>query len=133
MFENLESIRPDLAKMFGRLRKVSRDSVDLMRKQYPGCPDSYWSFLMEMGVGPIEQDGEPFRFEECLLNAATELYQDDLIYENGAKGVVMIFGHESMGTAYGFDTGDNWSLVEIDEFRVVTRLGLNFEQFVIGQ
>ena len=44
----------------------------------------------------------------------------------------MIFGSENMGTAYGFDSGDNWRLVEVDEFRIVTPLSLTFEQFING-
>ncbi len=44
----------------------------------------------------------------------------------------MVFGHESMGMAYGFDTGRDWSLVEVDEMRIVTPLALNFEEFVVG-
>lgn len=80
----------------------------------------------------MEQDGEPFYFEERLISAESELYQDRQIYEGGAKGDVMIFGHESMGTAYGFDTGDDWKLVEVDEFRIVTGLNLSFQQFIVG-
>ena len=132
MFEHLETLRPDLKPMFGRLRKIPQDVVATMQERLPECPHAYWTFLLERGAGVIEQDGEPFCFEERLMSAETELYYDRLIYENGAKGDVIIFGHESMGTAYGFDTGDGWKLVEVDEFRIVTPLELTFEQFVIG-
>jgi hypothetical protein len=44
----------------------------------------------------------------------------------------MIFGYESMGTYYGFDSGDGWRLVEVDEFRIVTSLYLTFEEFITG-
>jgi len=132
MFENLETLRPDLKPMFGSLRKAEPDAVIEMRRQHPECPESYWAFLLERGTGAVEQDGEPFFFEERLLSAESELYRDRQIYDNGAKGDVMIFGHESMGTAYGFDTGDGWKLVEVDEFRIVTPLELTFAEFVIG-
>jgi hypothetical protein len=132
MFENLESIRDDLEPMFGRLRKLTFEVVGPMREIYPHCPPEYWKFLMERGAGPLEQDGEPFFFEDHLVSAEKELYRDRLIYDNGAKGDVMIFGHESMGTAYGFDSGDGWRLVEVDEFRIVTPLSLTFEQFIVG-
>jgi hypothetical protein len=132
MFENLETLRQDLKPMFGRLRKASPQTIAEMRKQYPGCPESYWAFMLERGAGAVEQDGEPFFFEERLLSAETELYFDRQIYDNGAKGDVMIFGHESMGTSYGFDSGDGWKLVEVDEFRIVTSLDLSFEEFVAG-
>jgi hypothetical protein len=132
MFENLEALRPDLKPMFGRLRKSKPQAVAEMRIRYSECPESYWSFMLERGAGAIEQDGEPFFFEERLVSAESELYRDRQIYENGAKGDVMIFGHESMGTAYGFDSGDGWKLVEVDEFRIVTPLELTFEQFIVG-
>ena len=107
-------------------------TVAEMCKRYPECPESYWAFMLERGAGPLEQDGEPFSFEERLISAESELYCDRKIYDNGAKGDVMIFGHESMGTSYGFDSGDGWRLVEIDEFRIVTPLDLTFEEFVAG-
>ncbi|RYD50003.1 MAG: hypothetical protein EOP85_00470 [Verrucomicrobiaceae bacterium] len=132
MFEKLEILRPDLKPMFGKLRKVEPEIVVEMRKRHPECPDPYWAFLLERGAGAMEQDGEPFFFEDRLLNADSELYCDRQIYQNGAKGDVMVFGHESMGTAYGFDTGDGWKLVEVDEFRAVTPLELTFEEFVVG-
>jgi len=132
MFENLESIRDDLKPMFGRLRRLTPEVVEPMQKLYPRCPVEYWKFLLERGAGALEQDGEPFFFEDHLVSAEKELYRDRLIYDNGAKGDVMIFGHESMGTAYGFDSGDSWRLVEVDEFRIVTPLSLTFEQFIVG-
>ena len=132
MFENLESLRPDLKPMFARLCKSARDRVDTMQRRYPRCPEAYWTFMIERGSGSLQQDGEPFFFEERLISAETELYGDRQIYQNGAKGDIMIFGHESMGASYGFDTGDAWKLVEVDEFRIVTPLDLSFEQFVFG-
>jgi hypothetical protein len=132
MFEQLDFIRPDLKPMLGRLRKLPPEVVGPMMEKYPHCPSSYWEFLLQRGAGPLELDGEPFYFAESLVSAETELYCDRLIYEHGAKGDIMVFGHESMGTAYGFDSGDFWHLVEVDEFRIVTRLQLTFEQFVVG-
>jgi hypothetical protein len=132
MFMDLETLRPDLKPMFGRLRKAAEQAVAEMRQKYPYCPESYWAFMMERGSGALEQDGEPFFFVEQLLSAESEIYRDRQIYENGAKGDVMIFGYESMGTTYGFDTGNDWKLVEIDEFRIVTPLDLTFKEFVVG-
>lgn len=132
MFEKLEAIRPDLKPMFGGLRKADPHVVHQMRAQHPECPDSYWSFLLERGTGTVEQEGEPFYFQERLLSAELEVFRDRQIFDNGARGDVMIFGHESMGTAYGFDTGRDWSLVEVDEMRIVTPLALTFAEFVEG-
>lgn len=132
MFENLEMLRPDLKPMFGRLRRATPQGVVEMSQRHPSCPMSYWTFMLERGAGAMEQDGEAFVFEEHLTSAASDFYGDGLIYKHGAKGEVMIFGHESMGTAYGFDSGYGWKLVEVDEFRMVTPLDLNFEQFVVG-
>ena len=132
MFENVEDLRNDLKPMFGSLQKLSPKTIAAMRTQYPECPEAYWLFLLEWGFGAVQQDGEPFFFEKRLLSAEKELYFDRQIYQNGAKGDVLIFGHESMGTSYGFDTGDGWRLVEVDEFRIVTPLDLTFAEFITG-
>ncbi len=118
--------------MFERLQKANPEMIDGERAKYPHCPESYWQFLLERGFGSLQQDGEPFFFEKTLRSAEKDYFMDRLIYENGAKGDVMIFGSESMGTAYGFDSGDDWNLVEVDEFRIVTVLDLTFEEFVVG-
>jgi hypothetical protein len=132
MFEQLDSIRPDLEPMFERLRKADPETINRERARYPKCPEAYWQFLLERGFGALQQDGEPFYFEQALRSAETDYFLDRLIYENGAKGDILIFGSESMGTVYGFDSGDDWKLVEVDEFRIVTVLDLTFEEFVVG-
>lgn len=132
MFEHLDSIRPDLEPMFEALQKADPEIVSRERAKYPQCPEAYWQFILERGLGPLRQDGEPFFFEQTLRSAETDYFLDRLIYEDGAKGDIMIFGSESMGTVYGLDSGDGWRLVEVDEFRIVTVLELAFMEFVTG-
>ena len=131
MFEQLEKLRPDLDPMFDELTKASPDFVRSMKRSHPRCPDSYFSFLLERGTGALTQDGEFFFFDEQLLSAE-EFFGEHRIYEQGAIGDVMLFGREHMGIAYGFDTGAEWRLVEVDEFQIVSQLSLSFEQFVAG-
>lgn len=132
MFERLDSIRPDLQPMFRGLQQVDAEIINAERAKYPHCPEAYWRFLLERGFGGLQQAGEPFFFERTLRSAEKDYFLDSLIYENGAKGDIMIFGSESMGTAYGFDSGNDWRLVEADELRTVTALDLSFEEFVLG-
>ena len=77
-------------------------------------------------------EGEHFVFERRLLSAEHEYFKDRQIYDHGASGDVWIFGWENMGTAYGFDSGDGWRLVQIDEYRIVIKLKLSFKEFVEG-
>lgn len=131
-FESLEALRPDVKPLFRQLRKAPAERISRMRQAHPECPESYWQFLSERGSGPLEQDGTPFTFEEELLSAEKDVFGDGEIYSNGAKGDLLLFGHESMGVYYGFDTGKQWGLVEVDEFRIVTPMHLSFDEFVVG-
>lgn len=133
MFKELEKLRSDLGViLLSALTPHSTSDVAAIAEKWPSCPTDYLTFLIERGSGPLIHEGEHFLFVHNLLSAEKEYYGDRLIYDYGAKGDIMIFGWESSGTAYGFDSGDEWHLVEVDEFRIVTRLGLSFRQFVEG-
>jgi hypothetical protein len=132
MFEYLHKLRPDLEEIFSRLNPVNKEDLLKLIREYPDCPYEYFKFIEELGWGYLTYEGEPFYFEEKLISAEREYYKDKEIYKNGAYGDILIFGWENMGTAYGFDTGLNWQLVEVDEFRIVSKLSLSFIQFVVG-
>lgn len=126
MFENLKLI--DKKGIFKHLQpqKLLGD-LSLL-------PIDYVNFIEEIGTGRVDDD-EPIElltFYFPPINAAKEYYKDDDIYENGASGEVLIFALDSLGHAYGFDTGNNMSLLHIDSYRVVTPLKLNFKQFIFG-
>jgi hypothetical protein len=118
--------------MLDSLTPVSESEILALSYLYPSCPVEYLEFIRERGVGALIDNGEHFVFESHLLSAEQEYFQDREIYSRGAKGDVLIFGWESGGTAFGFDVGDNWQLVEVDEYRTVTKLGLSFKRFVEG-
>jgi hypothetical protein len=135
MFETLESLQTGHKGLLSQLQSVPKDRVRAMQNFYPGCPESYWNFLIERGTGFLSEEvNDPFFFcfNEKLMSAEKDYFLDRQIYENGAKGDILIFGFENMGTAYGFDTGDEWKMVEVDELRIVTPLMLSFHQFVVG-
>lgn len=120
------------------LEPMTPGSVASAKGGFPNCPESYWSFLMEIGAGKIKEPDEPenfpahFAFLKRLLSAEKEYYFDRRIYEGGAKGDIMIFGVDSAGIAFGFDTGDGWRIVEVDNYGIVNKLSLPFEAFVLG-
>ncbi len=127
MYEKLKKI--DKKGIFKYLTPQLKFNVDML-----SLPKDYLEFIRKVGVGRVDDD-EPIElltFIFPMLNAAKEYYLDDDIYENGAKGEVMIFALDSLGHAYGFDIGDNMSLVYIDSYRIVKKLSLNFKQFIYG-
>ncbi|WP_237226385.1 hypothetical protein [Rubinisphaera sp. JC750] len=132
MYEHLESLRPDQGPLLASLSPSSDPEIQAVVDAHPSCPAEYLQFLRERGAGAMLDEGEHFVFERQLVSAEREYFQDKQIYDHGAKGDVLIFGWESMGTAYGFDTGDDWQIVEIDGDRTVTKLDLSFKQFVEG-
>ena len=132
MYEHLETLRPEQGPLLASLIQRSDAEIQAVIDAYPSCPAEYIQFLRERGSGALLDDGEHFVFERRLVSAEHDYFQDKQIYDHGAKGDVLIFGWESMGTAYGFDTGDDWQIVEIDEYRTVTKLELSFKQFVEG-
>lgn len=91
-----------------------------------------------IGAGKVREPDEPenfpphFEFLEHFLSAEKEYYFDQEVYGLGAKGGVLIFGVESAGGVFGFDAGDDYQIVVIDNYRIVKKLFLSFEAFAVG-
>lgn len=140
MYENLEALNALGRALMERLRPVSSDEAYVMRQQWPLAPNEYFAFMQERGHGEIKEEDSALpllTIQPMLRPAAADYFGDDGIYkdgpyEQGAKGEVWLFGWDSTGTAFGFDSGDNWRLVEIDNMRWITRLDLSFCQFIEG-
>lgn len=117
---------------------MSDNQILGLKKEFSGCPDDCWSFLYEVGCGkvkePDESDNSPPHFEclERLPSAERECYQDKRIYDGGAQGDIFLFGFEGTGTAFGFDAGDGFHLVKVDNCRIVKRLDMSFKAFALG-
>jgi hypothetical protein len=139
MYEHLIGLQPSGMDLLGGLKPLSSAELVKIRQKWPSAPGEYLAFLAERGSGSLE-DGSPlppFFFGPELLNAERDYYGDALFRENGpfeagAKGDVWIFGTDSTGTAFGFDSGDGWRILQIDNMRWVTRLDLSFKQFIEG-
>lgn len=139
MYEKLEAFNALACALLERLTPVSSGDVSGMRQQWPAAPDDYFTFMQERGHGEIKEDDcalSLLTIQSILCPAADyfgndEFYKDGP-YESGAKGEVWLFGWDSTGTAFGFDSGDGWRLLEIDNMRWITRLDLSFRQFVEG-
>lgn len=140
MYEKLETRQSMGRALLERLRPVPSDDVGVMRQQWPSAPDEYFVFLQEWGHGEIKEDDYALpllTIQPTLCSAAADYFWDDGVYkdgpyEQGAKGEVWLFGWDSTGTAFGFDSGDSWRLLEIDNMRWITRLNLSFSQFIEG-
>jgi len=140
MYEKLEVFNALGCALLERLTPVSSGEISVMRQQWPAAPDEYFAFIQERGHGEIKEDDRALlllTIQPMLLSAKADYFGDDGIYkdgpyESGAKGEVWLFGWDSVGTAFGFDSGDNWRLLEIDNMRWITRLDLSFCQFVEG-
>src|SRR5690606_22547862 len=110
-----------------------------IKKDFPSIPDEYISFMKRYGYGEIKEKESswPILTISRSLVVAEDYFGDDNMYidgpyEPGAKGKVLIFGYDVSGNAIGFDSGDGWRLVEIDNMRWVMRLNLSFSEYVEG-
>lgn len=140
MYENLETLNALGPALLRGLRPLGDDDLHEVRQLSQHFPPDYLSFLNERGHGVINEDDGSFPLlvvGHRPIDAAKEYFGDELIYADGpygegAKGLVWLFGTDSTGTAFGFDSGDDWRLVEIDNARCITRLELTFKQFIEG-
>ncbi|MBK8287035.1 MAG: hypothetical protein IPK97_20415 [Ahniella sp.] len=140
MYENLDKLNMLAPVLLRELRPLGADALDDIRQLSQRFPAEYLSFLHERGYGVMKEDVSSFPLlvvNQRPVDAARDYFGDDLIYsdgpyEEGAKDVVWIFGLDSTGTAFGFDSGDSWRLLEIDNSRCITRLDLTFKQFIEG-
>jgi hypothetical protein len=131
MYQHLDALtaKMDRAWFFKDLSPLQTEELESITGRWPDLPAEYISFLREQGAGPIE-DGFHFNFLRVPLDACTEVFRDRLILERGAKGDVVIFGHDQTDSSYGFDTGNQNALVEVTEDRQVTPFRGTFGQFL---
>ncbi|WP_147290477.1 hypothetical protein [Pannonibacter phragmitetus] len=140
MYENLEDLNTLGGALFERLAPVAPDQILELRRRWSDAPSDYFEFLQERGCGDIKENEFSFPLLTVwpyLISAAKDYFGDDSIYkdgpyEPGAKGEIWLFGSDSTGAAIGFDSGDNWRLLEVDNMRWITRLDLSFRQFIEG-
>lgn len=124
--------------LIANFSKLDATELAMIISDHPELPNEYFNFLRRFGYGKLREAGEPKNFPahfEVLMkpkSAEREYFGDTEIYQNGAKGDVLIFGLESTGIAYGFDVGNGNALVKVDNYRLVTNLHLNFPEFIFG-
>jgi hypothetical protein len=138
MFSDRSHFAEEQQALISGLMPMSDEAVKGAVGAAQSVPSSYTKFLTNFGSGKIKPPNEPDRFPahfeilERLRSAEKEYFQDTKIYEHGAKGDVLIFGTESTGICYGFDSGNNNAVVQIDNYRIVQNLDLDFEQLIFG-
>lgn len=131
MYEHLDEISQHASECLAELTPASPRLISEMRTSNPNCPEEYFQFLEERGFGGLEE-GFMFQFEEGLIDAEKDLFFDREIYKFGAKGPIKIFGSEISGINYGFDSGFDWKLAQVEPNRLVTHLNISFKKFVEG-
>jgi len=120
-------------ELFSGLVGMQADQILLLKERFPICPTEYWEFLKERGSGSLMDGGlSVMVVENGPQSAISDVFGDELILQYGAQSDVLIFLAEMSGMAYGFDTGDDSRIVEVDPDRTVSRLEIDFFHFMIG-
>lgn len=138
MFETISKLSAEKRELILDLTPLAENEIRVQKERYPDCPVAYWKFLATFGYGKIKEPNEPanypanFEFTKVLVSAELEYYKDTLVYENGAKGDILFFGFDSMGNGVGFDSGDDYQIVQVDNYRIVEKLNLDFKNFFVG-
>lgn len=105
-------------------RPVSGETVEAVRRDYPGIPEDYLAFLSEVGCGEVVPG-------LCLYGGAVEpsdIY--DPIAAKKLAGLILV-GDDMQGYCVAFDPAQRWWLVEIDAVSHKTRLiAQSFELYV---
>lgn len=136
-----ESINVKSAKSKGlaaNFRIIDENRAKFIEKTFPGIPADYILFLKEVGFGDLKEIGEPenypphIKFLEFPISAEKQYFSDKRIYDGGAVGDIIIFGIDSTGAAFGFDSGKDYQIFEVDSYRICTPLELKFEYFAKG-
>ena len=138
MFSDKNELPMDQQALIAGLSPLNDEAVEHACSIGSCLPEGYAEFLKNFGAGKIKAPSEPANFPahfevlKVLRSAEKDYFQDRIIYEHGAHGDVLIFGVESTGICYGFDSGNNNALVQVDNYRIVQKLDLDFDEFIFG-
>ena len=106
--------------------------IELDKRRYPAVPNSYWDFVQRLGTGPVKDEYDICFFYDRLLDAASEYFLDQEVYRDGDHTPVLLFGHHSIGIAYGFRETAGSKVIRVDSDRVVEIMPIEFDEFVAG-
>ncbi|WP_299005965.1 SMI1/KNR4 family protein [uncultured Shewanella sp.] len=107
VYANLQSEAKLGGKLFNLQKISSKESLGLF-KIHPDIPQDYISFLTELGFGGLAQDS--YMIYSGLM-ASDEIYDKESAEE--LKNI-LFFGDDFMGYCSGFDTENEWRIVEVD-------------------
>ena len=137
----MNSLSENAAELLSNFEPASSEKMQNILAKTPSLPEDYYQFIKEVGSGNMVYDGDDhFSFESVPIDAAKELFQDEVIYDSKipydgpAKGTVWVFGFDSGGASVGFDSGDENRLVEIAADRTIIKFDRNmtFKRFIEG-
>lgn len=129
---------PDKKSLFRNRKPVDIGAIRAIFAQFGDLPPSYEAVLSEIGSAEIKGPDEPENYPAHLIllprpiSAISQYYLDCQILENGAAGDVLIVATDSMGTAFGFDTGASLKFVEVDNYRIAMDMELPMDQWIFG-
>mgnify|MGYP003819216665 FL=1 len=88
-----------------RLTKLSEMEAQVLRAEYPGVPEDYLEFLMDVGYGDLGS-----------LQLYSGLISPWQVYPRGSSSLatVLLFGDDFQGYCFGFDLADSYRVVEVD-------------------
>jgi hypothetical protein len=132
MYENLKKLHVQAADFLTNFEPSDGASIEAMKREYPACPQSYARFLYEVGQGFCDEGELHFEFFDGLKDAERDSFFDDQIYQFGAKGAIKLFGTDMCSSYFGFDTGQDWKLVEVTADHYVETHNIDFKSFVEG-
>lgn len=109
--------------VYESLMPVSGTRIVALREEYPGIPNDFIDFLVEVGTGIL--GGGRYQLYDGLVGP------DDIygVVEDGLE-MVALFGDDLQGFNTGFDTRD-WQVIEVDPTNATFRhIALSFEAFI---
>ena len=117
-FEEIKQKIPDAES----LSRLSADAVNSLREEFPGLAQDYVDFLSIVGygdLGELQVYSGPILAEEVYESATQELRS------------IILFADDFQGYCFGFDTADEFRVVEVDpRGRVDRSVEPDFRMFI---
>jgi hypothetical protein len=112
--------------MSDRLHQLSSSEIKEIRDIFPNIPEEYFEVMKNRGWGKVSNN--------LMIYSGpvtpSEIYGDD--YQDIIDKVI-IFGDDFNGRCFGWDTNNNYSIVEIDPVDFsIEEVNLNFKEFIFS-
>lgn len=107
-----------------KMHPLTNEQIQCIQQNYPGIPQDYLDFLIEIGYGNLNGT---YRFFSGLVGPE-EIYCPET---TANLGNILLFGSDGQGYCAGFAPEQRWDLIEVDPLdNEVYSLERTFEEFV---